>query len=61
MTPNPATASPDMPIAEAARLMLELRYGGLPVVAEGRLVGIITQGDLLKALLDLLTAEGLPG
>ena len=61
MTPDPATASPDMPIAEAARLMLEHRYGGLPVVGDGRLVGIITQGDLLKALIALLKAEGSPG
>jgi CBS domain-containing protein len=60
MTPNPTTASPVMPIAEAARLMLEHRYGGLPVVQEERLVGIITQGDLLKALLDILQAEGSP-
>lgn len=61
MTRDPATASPDMLIAEAARLMLEHRYGGLPVAAGGRLVGIITQGDLLKALIDLLKAEGPPG
>ncbi len=61
MTPDPVTASPDTPIAEAARLMLEHRYGGLPVVADGRLVGMITQGDLLKALLHLLRAEGLRG
>jgi CBS domain-containing protein len=61
MTRDPATASPELPIAEAARAMLEHRYGGLPVVADGRLVGIITQGDLLKALLDLLKAEGPPG
>ena len=54
MTPDPATASPDMSVAVAARLMLEHRYGGLPVVEGGRLVGIITQGDLLKALMDLL-------
>ncbi len=58
MTRDPASASPDTPIAEAARLMLEHRYGGLPVIADGRLVGIITQGDLLKALLHLLKAEG---
>ena len=60
MTPDPATASPDMPVAEAAWLMLEHRYGGLPVVADGRLVGIITQGDLLKALMPLLKAGGSP-
>jgi CBS domain-containing protein len=57
MTPDPATASPDMSVAVAARLMLEHRYGGLPVVEGGRLVGIITQGDLLKALMDLLQGE----
>lgn len=60
MTPNPATASPDTPVAEAARLMLEHRYGGLPVLADRRLVGIITQGDLLKALIELLKAEDAP-
>jgi acetoin utilization protein AcuB len=60
MTRDPATASPDMPIAEAARRMLEHRYGGLPVVKDGRLVGIITQGDLLKALIALVRAEGSP-
>ena len=59
MTPGPATASPHMPVVEAARLMLEHRYGGLPVVAEGRVVGIITQGDLLKALIGLLRAESM--
>ena len=60
MSPDPTTAAPDMPIAEAARLMLERRYGGLPVVDDGRLVGIITQGDLLKALLTYLHSEGAP-
>ena len=60
MTPNPATSSPDTPVAEAARLMLEHRYGGLPVLTGGRLVGILTQGDLLKALIELLKAEDAP-
>lgn len=57
MTPDPATVSPEMSVAEAARLMLEHRYGGLPVVEGERLVGIITQGDLLKALIYLLKSE----
>src|SRR5574337_547383 len=60
MTPDPTTASPGMSIAEAARLMLERRYGGLPVIADGRLVGIITQVDLLKALIAYLEAEDSP-
>lgn len=58
MTPDPTTASPDMSIAEAAQLMLARRYGGLPIIANGLLVGIITQVDLLKALMALLKSEG---
>lgn len=60
MTPNPRTVSPDRPIAEAAALMLEHRYGGLPVVADGQLVGIVTQTDLLKALIALLRSDEAP-
>lgn len=37
-----------------ARPMLERHFDGLPVVHQGRLVGIITQGDLVKLLLTLL-------
>ena len=49
MTPDPMCISPDASIIEAARLMLERRFSGLPVVdAGGRLVGIVTEGDLLR-------------
>lgn len=52
MTFDVITASPDMLIAEAARLMIEHKIGGLPVVESGRLVGILTTSDLLEALID---------
>jgi CBS domain-containing protein len=57
MTRDLVTVTPVTPIGEAARLMLEQRLGALPVLEGERLVGIISQGDLLKALIALLKAE----
>jgi acetoin utilization protein AcuB len=54
MTPNPVTVSPDTGLKEAARKLLEMKVGGLPVVEGDRLVGIITETDMLDALLELL-------
>lgn len=54
MTPNPITVTPDTPIEEAARLILENKIGGLPVVEEGELVGIITETDLIRTLVEML-------
>ena len=52
MTLDVVTTSPDTLIAEAARLMIEHKIGGLPVVEQNRLVGILTTSDLLEALID---------
>lgn len=57
MTPLARTINPEVPIADAARLMLEHKIGCLPVVSEERdreIVGLITATDLLKAFLDSL-------
>ena len=51
MTPNPITIAPDATIAEAARLMVEHKVGGLPVVENGSLIGIITETDLCRLLM----------
>jgi len=56
MTPDPVTVSPQTPLEEAARLILENKIGGLPVVDGGKLVGIITETDLIKTLMELLQA-----
>lgn len=56
MSRDPLTVSPDTSIEAAARLMLEHKIGGLPVVADGRLVGIITESDIFR----LLVMEGEP-
>ena len=49
MTKAVITVEPERPIEEAARLILEHRIGALPVVSDGRLEGILTETDLLRA------------
>lgn len=53
MTRDPVTLTPDTSIAEAARLLVKYKIGGLPVLSGGRLVGIITTTDLLQYLIFL--------
>ncbi len=54
MTKKVHTVTPETPIEEAARLMLTHRIGGLPVLEAGRLVGIITETDILTAFVDVI-------
>lgn len=54
MTYAPATVRPQGSLAEAAALMRENRMRSLPVIEEGRLVGILTIRTVLSALVDLL-------
>ncbi len=51
------TVSPDTPLEEAARIMADNKIGGLPVTEAGKLVGIITETDIFKTLLELLGAR----
>lgn len=48
MTAAPATASPDDDLAVAARHMLESHHKRLPVIEDGRVVGIVSRHDLLQ-------------
>ena len=49
------TISPDELLSEAARQMIDNRIGGLPVLdANDKIVGILTETDLLRALIDQL-------
>jgi len=57
MTHNVITATSHMRVDEAARIMLDGRFGGLPVVDGGELTGIVTETDLLRALIDVLETE----
>ena len=51
MSRDPVTIAPDASMLAAARLMLEHKIGGLPVVADGRIVGMITESDLFRLLI----------
>ncbi len=50
------TVTPGDCVENAARLMLEHKIGGLPVTAEGKLAGIVTTTDIMKAFLRLIQA-----
>jgi CBS domain-containing protein len=50
MTRHPDTVSPDTAVREAARLIHESGHNRLPVVEDGRLVGVVTRVDVLGAL-----------
>jgi len=51
---NPITIEPDTYIDEAARIIYRYKIGGLPVVYQGKLVGIITITDILEAFIELM-------
>lgn len=48
MTRDPLTVDADATVQDAARLMLQRKISGLPVMSEGRLVGIITESDIFR-------------
>jgi len=57
MTPDPITVEADSDLLDAVRLMRKHKFGGVPVVAEGKLVGILTETDLLQYLERMLEAS----
>jgi acetoin utilization protein AcuB len=57
MTKKVITVSPDAPLEEAARIMADSKIGGLPVVDGDRLVGIITETDVFKTILEMMGAR----
>jgi CBS domain-containing protein len=50
MSRDPATVAPDTSVQEAARLIHSSGHNRLPVVDDGRLVGVVTRVDVLGAL-----------
>lgn len=51
MTPKPVTVSPDTPLEDIASLMVGKKLHTLPVVDQGKLVGIIGKEDMLRTLM----------
>lgn len=52
MSSEVVTIEPDVDIGSAAEMMMKKDVGSLPVLKEGKLVGIITESDFLRALTD---------
>lgn len=57
MTPAPTTVAPATSVDECMRLCTELRVRHLPAVENNRLIGIVSIGDLVKAVIDDQAAE----
>jgi acetoin utilization protein AcuB len=57
MTKKVLTLDVDTAIEEAARMMADNQIGGMPVLNNGRVVGVITEGDLFKVFLELMGAR----
>jgi CBS domain-containing protein len=57
MIQSPVSVAEDALLADAAQSLHNTKFGALPVLRDGRLVGILTDSDILRCLVDLL-AEG---
>ncbi len=57
MTKKVLTVEENTPIEEAARIMADNKIGGMPVLRGGKVVGMITETDLFKILLELMGAR----
>jgi acetoin utilization protein AcuB len=57
MTKEVITVEADTPLEEAALLMADHKIGGLPVMKDGKMVGIVTETDLFKVFLELMGAR----
>ena len=54
MTKDPITVTADMLLEKAAVIMVDNNIGGLPVVEDGNLVGIITEKDIFNTFVEVL-------
>ncbi|MDF1614478.1 CBS domain-containing protein [Desulfurivibrio dismutans] len=50
-TPKPATVAPDTPLDEIATIMAEKHQHTLPVIEQGKLVGVVGKADIIRALI----------
>ncbi len=57
MSKNPITVTEDTVVEEAARIMVDNDVNGLPVMRNGELVGIITDGNLFELFMEMLGAR----
>jgi CBS domain-containing protein len=50
MSRSPVSVPPELPLTRALQKMIEMRFKSLPVVGDGRLVGIVAREDVLRAV-----------
>jgi acetoin utilization protein AcuB len=53
MTETPLTIPPTLPVEDAVHLMRKHQVSGLPVVEQGKVIGIITTSDIMQAFLEV--------
>jgi acetoin utilization protein AcuB len=57
MTREVIVVQEDDPLEEAARILVDNKVGGLPVMRDGKLVGLITETDVFKTFMEMLGAR----
>ena len=58
MIQRPLTTTEDVPLVDAAQTLRTTKYGALPVLRDGKLIGILTDSDLVGCLVGLLSQGG---
>ena len=54
MTKDPITVSPSTRLTEAAKLMIDKRVSGFPVLDGKQVVGVVTESDIFRAFVKLM-------
>lgn len=52
MTSNPSTATPDVSVQQAMGMMTDGRFRHLPIIENGALAGLVSIGDVVKAMIE---------
>lgn len=61
MTSPVFVVDPDCSLEEASQVLLDRKFGALPVMQDGKLVGIITESDIFRAFVAMLSGGDVPG
>jgi CBS domain-containing protein len=61
MTTKPLVFSPDLDVFEAIRQLISHKITGAPVVEKGKLLGVFSEFDCMKATVEACYHEGMPG
>ncbi len=51
MAPDPVTVTPDTPVSDIAAMMVERHFHTIPVVEDGKVIGVVGKEDVLRTLI----------